>query len=126
MPQVLDRHPCSFRPCRGEMTLVAREHALAPVERRKRGKKPDVPQGLSAWHCTIEPKRHVEVSNLGIRPLKDCTVPGCGGVMIHWGRVRAVSSLNGGRRKEAPKIVYRSGYVCVDDAEHFQPDFDEA
>jgi len=107
------------------MTLVARDPALAPVDRRKRGKKPDVPQGLSAWHCTIEPKRHVEVSNLGIRPLKDCAVPGCGGVMIHWGRVRAVSSLNG-HRKEAPKIVYRSGYVCVDNAEHFQPDFDEA
>jgi hypothetical protein len=111
------------------MTLVAKEPAVPAQASRKasRQAKASAAQGLSAWHCTIEPKRHVEVVNLGIRPLRDCTTKGCTGVMVHWGRVRTVVQESIFRRKRSaePRIVYRSGYVCVENAEHFEPDFAE-
>lgn len=109
------------------MTLVARETgAPAPASRRaSRSQKDGAAQGLSAWHCTVEPKRHVEVANLGIRPLRDCTAKGCTGVMVHWGRVRTVvkEGLFRRKRNEEPRIIYKSGYVCVENAEHFEADF---
>ena len=110
------------------MTLVARETGTPAPASRSQKADAEV-QGLSAWHCTIEPKRHVEVANLGIRPLRDCTAKGCTGVMVHWGRVRTVAkesakeSMFSRKRNAEPRIIYKSGYVCVENAEHFEADF---
>ena len=121
MAQVVDdRHPCPFRPCRGEMT----EHHAPARHEPKPDEKNEPPQGLWAWHCTLEPRRHVEVAHWGVRPLKGCTVKGCTGVMVHWGRVRTLAPDPIRGRKDAPakKVVYRSGYVCIENAAHFEPD----
>jgi hypothetical protein len=103
------------------MTLTSKPQA---AKRPPRGQKKPEAQGLSAWHCTIDPKRHVEVPNLGLRPVKDCTVKSCTGVMVHWGRVRALAPdhLRSRNGQQAWRVVYRSGYVCVENAEHFDPD----
>jgi hypothetical protein len=124
MAEVEDRRPCSFHRCHGEMTLK-KHHAVGPPPRRMEpGQKTREPQWLRAWECTSDPRRHVEVVNWGVRPLKTCTVKGCTGVMVHWGRVRALTPDNLRRRNgnAAFKIVYLSGYVCIEDAEHFDPD----
>jgi hypothetical protein len=119
-----DRRPCSFRQCHGEMMLKKHQPGGAPPARRPDAKKTREPQWLRAWECTSDPRRHVEVVNWGVRPLKACTVKGCKGVMVHWGRVRALAPDNIRRRNgnAAFKIVYLSGYVCIEDAEHFDPD----
>jgi hypothetical protein len=93
----------------------------APRPQQKPGEHREEPQGLWAWHCTVEPRRHVEVAHWGVRPLKGCTVKGCKGIMVHWGRVRALAPdpIRGPR---ASRVVYRSGYVCIEDAAHFEPD----
>ncbi len=121
MAELDNRHPCPFRPCQGEMTLTPHDQVVTESGRRRKTEKA---QWLSAWHCTVEPQRHVEVGKLGVRPLKNCTVKGCAGMMVHWGRVRTVTPENPERQRlsSKPQVVYRSGYVCIENAEHFDPD----
>jgi hypothetical protein len=125
MADIEERRPCSFRQCRGQMLLKKHQPPAAPSSSTgKNGKKGHEAQWLRAWECTSEPRRHVEVVNWGVRPLKACTHKGCKGIMVHWGRVRALTPDNLRRRTGQPafKIVYLSGYVCIEDAEHFDPD----
>jgi hypothetical protein len=125
MADIEGRRPCSFRQCHGEMLLKKHQPAgPPPARKRDADTKPHEAQWLRAWECTSDPRRHVEVVNWGVRPLKACTVKGCKGIMVHWGRVRALAPDNLRRRngQTAFKIVYRSGYVCIEDAEHFDPD----
>jgi hypothetical protein len=100
------------------------EHHAGPHPESKTGDKGEAPQGLWAWHCTLEPRRHVEVAHWGVRPLKGCTVKGCRGIMVHWGRVRTLAPdpLRNRKDQHAKKVVYRSGYVCIENAAHFEPD----
>jgi hypothetical protein len=44
--------------------------------------------------------------------------------MVHWGRVRTLAPdpLRNRKDQHAKKVVYRSGYVCIENAAHFEPD----
>jgi hypothetical protein len=98
---------------------MTEHHALRP--HLQPGEQREEPQGLWAWHCTLEPRRHVEVAHWGVRPLKGCTVKGCNGIMVHWGRVRTLAP-DPMRGQQATRVMYRSGYVCIENAAHFDPD----
>ena len=126
MAETGDRRQCSFLGCRGEMVLKPKHRlvgATMPSAVKSGDAFPETPR-LSAWVCTLQPRRHIEVEGLGIRPLKDCRVEGCDGVMVHMDKARTLTPASGARQptRAWPTIAYQSGFVCLEDGEHFEPD----
>lgn len=78
---------------------------------------------LEVWFCEMNPRRHVEVRTWGLRPVKDCSVAGCKGVMIHSDKGRLNLPLIGEKPAGAPYNMMRfePGWVCMEDESHFEP-----
>ena len=125
MAEIGDRRRCSFVPCKGEMELKRKHFAPGAVipERVEPGEAFPDKTRRRAWQCSLEPKRHVEVEGWGIRPVKDCTVKGCGGVMVHSDKARtsAPDSIRRQPTRDYARAIYEAGYICLEDAEHFEP-----
>jgi hypothetical protein len=79
---------------------------------------------LRAWVCEMNPKRHVEVLGWGPRRVKDCTAPGCDGVMIHTERASftAPDDLRKLPGKPYARLSQHAGYLCMTDESHVELD----
>jgi hypothetical protein len=77
---------------------------------------------LKAWVCEMNPKRHVQVIGWGFRLLKDCTVPGCDGVMIHTdkARITAPDDLRKLPSKPYARLIEQAGFLCMKDKSHVE------
>jgi hypothetical protein len=77
---------------------------------------------LHVWFCEMNPRRHVEVRTWGPRPVKDCSVLGCAGVMVHAdrGRIHAPEDLRKLPGRLYAKLKYEAGWVCLENESHFE------
>jgi hypothetical protein len=104
--------------------MVLESRRVAPIPR-------EVPAGapfrdadrLEVWICEMNPKRHVEVRTWGLRPVKDCSVDGCNGVMVHSDKARMTAPDDISKQPGKPYalVKYEAGWVCLDNRGHFEP-----
>jgi len=87
-----EKRRCKFPGCPAEAVL--KELITDPNARPERVEAgEEIPQRLRlrAWVCQLNPRRHIEVVGWGRRPMKECSVQGCDGVMIHTARARLIA-----------------------------------
>jgi hypothetical protein len=87
------------------------------------GEFPSRPR-LRGWVCEMNPRRHVEVIGWQLRPVKDCSVPGCDGVMIHTSRARYNSPATTPRlpSKTYQRVGAIAGFLCMKNEGHVELD----
>ncbi len=120
---VKDQQDCAFPGCPAQAVLRetipdpnALPRAVGPGD-----EFPHRPR-LTAWICEMNPKRHVEVLGWGFRPIKDCTILGCDGVMIHTDKARhtAPDDLRKLPGKPYAKLSHHAGYLCMKNESHIE------
>jgi hypothetical protein len=123
MPDVGDKQRCTTVGCRGEMVLRERRPAASSIPHQIGSGQPfPTTDRLRIWMCELDPK-HVEVVGWGMRPIKDCSVAGCKGVMVHTTKGR--SRLEGDVRRERPgqpyaMLQWEPGWLCLENEKHFE------
>ena len=70
----------------------------------------------------MNPRRHLEVPTWGTRPVKDCSVQGCSGVMVHSdkGRIHVPDDLRKLPGQPYPTLRFDAGWVCMENESHFE------
>jgi hypothetical protein len=125
MPEPGDKRPCNYPGCRA--TMVLRRKSGDPGATIPGRVEPGMiyprAQRLDVWVCEFNPREHVEVRTWGARPVKPCAFKDCKGPMVHSDKGRMLVPENIEKEPGRPyaTIQYQAGWVCLEDAEHFEP-----
>ena len=123
MPELGDEQDCTYPGCKGKMVLKEGRMAAASARQAPSAGAPfPTTKHLHVWFCELNPWRHVEVPSWGMRPVKDCSMARCAGVMIHSdkGRIQVPEDLRKRPGKPYPALEYEAGWVCIENDSHFE------
>lgn len=124
MPEKGDKQACTYQGCAAQMVLKECRMAGSSLPQEVTAGAPfPASDRLEVWFCQMNPRRHVEVRTWGTRPIKDCSVAGCKGVMVHSlkGRIKVPEDPQKVPGQRYPMLKFEAGWVCMENESHFEP-----